>query len=98
MTSRDDFAAQKIKKRQKVGETKKNQQKTKQTGWWFNVFLFPVFALLSFLSFCFLFGPASGFRWNMESGTLESPKLDGFSLVLPLPYRVAVILVAGMLN
>ncbi|KAG5210818.1 EXS domain-containing protein [Trichophyton interdigitale] len=32
----------------------------------------------------------------MESGTLESPKLDGFSLVLPLPYRVAVILVAGV--
>ncbi|KAK2871883.1 hypothetical protein FQN49_002737 [Arthroderma sp. PD_2] len=32
----------------------------------------------------------------MESGTLEPPKLDGFSLVLPLPYRVAVILVAGV--
>lgn len=26
------------------------------------------------------------------------PELDGFSLVLPLPYRIAVILVAGMGN
>lgn len=31
----------------------------------------------------------------MGPGTLEPPRLDGFSLVLPLPYRVAVILVAG---
>lgn len=27
----------------------------------------------------------------------QRPLLDGFSLVLPFPYRVAVILVAGML-
>ncbi|KAM5471163.1 protein-ER retention protein [Microsporum audouinii] len=32
----------------------------------------------------------------MGPGTLEPPRLDGFSLVLPLPYRVAVILVAGV--
>lgn len=31
----------------------------------------------------------------MEGDAALEPELDGFSLILPLPYRVAIILVAG---
>lgn len=37
-----------------------------------------------------------GVQWDMDPDHRAPPELDGFSLVLPLPYRIAVILVAGM--
>ena len=33
----------------------------------------------------------------MEADPTVEPELDGFSLILPLPYRIAVIFVLGML-
>ena len=34
----------------------------------------------------------------MDGDPAVEPELDTFSLILPLPYRVAVILVLGMAN
>ena len=39
--------------------------------------------------------PVPPLQWNM--GPDQHAQLDGFSLFLPFPYRVAVILLAGML-
>ena len=33
----------------------------------------------------------------MDGDPAVEPELDSFSLVLPLPYRIAIILVAGIL-
>ncbi len=34
----------------------------------------------------------------MDGDPAVEPELDTFSLILPLPYRIAVIVVLGMLN